>query len=68
MASFLETIFSQLQRADGRVVLREIHGDEFISITGRELLDLVQRARAWLLQSELRAGDRCAILGANSME
>ena len=68
MASFLETIFSQLQRADGRVILREIHGDEFISITGRELLDLVQRARAWLLQSELRAGDRCAILGANSME
>ncbi len=67
MPNFLETIFAQLQRSAGRVVLREIHGEQFVSVTGGELLDQVQQVRAYLRRSDLRPGDRCALLSPNSI-
>ena len=67
MPHFLENIFSQLKRADGRVVLREIRGEQFVSLTGGELLDQVQRVRGYLRRSGLQPGDRCALLAANSV-
>jgi long-chain acyl-CoA synthetase len=68
MANFLELIFAQLQRADERVVLREIHGETFTTITGRELLAQVQRGRSYIRNFGLVPGDRCALLGANSIQ
>jgi long-chain acyl-CoA synthetase len=68
MANFLESIFTQLQRADERVVLREIHGETFTNVTGRELLAQVQRARSYIRKFGLVPGDRCALLGANSIQ
>ena len=67
MPNFLELIFAQLQRADERVVLREIHGETFTSVTGRELLAQVQRGRSYVRKFGLVPGDRCALLGANSI-
>lgn len=67
MATFLEGILGQLGRAADRVVLREIRGQEFLSVTGRELLELVARARGFLRQAGIRPGDRCALLGPNSV-
>jgi long-chain acyl-CoA synthetase len=67
MANFLESIFAQLQRADERVVLREIHGESFTTITGSELLAQVQRGRSYVRKFGLVPGDRCALLGANSI-
>src|SRR6267378_1939748 len=67
MPNFLETILAQLKRADGRVVLREIRGDHFVSVTGRELLDQIQIVRAFLRDSGVLPGDRCALLAPNSM-
>ncbi len=67
MPNFLETILAQLKRADGRVVLREIRGDHFVSVTGRELLDQIQLVRAFLRDSGVQPGDRCALLAANSI-
>ena len=67
MPNFLENIFAQLTRADGRVVLREIRGDQFASVTGRELLEQIQRVRAFLRGSGLQAGDRCVLLAPNSI-
>src|SRR5260370_10676140 len=67
MPNFLETIFSQLKRADGRVVLREIRGDGFVSVSGRELLDQIQLVRAFIRSSGVQAGDRCALLAPNSI-
>ncbi len=67
MPNFLETIFAQLKRAYGRVVLREIHGDRFVSATGRELLDQVQLVRLFLRNSGILPGDRCALLAPNSI-
>src|ERR1700720_4296422 len=68
MANFLEVIFAQLQRADERVVLREIHGETFTTITGRELLAQVQRGRSYIRKFGLVPGARCALLGANSIQ
>jgi len=67
MPDFLENIFAQLKRAEGRVVLREIRGEQFVSLTGDELLDQVQRVRGYLRRSGLQPGDRCALLAANSV-
>jgi long-chain acyl-CoA synthetase len=67
MPNFLETIFAQLKRADGRVVLREIHGDRFVSVSGRELLDVVQLVRLFLRNSGVQPGDCCALLAPNSI-
>jgi len=68
MANFLESIFAQLQRTDERVVLREIRGETFTNVTGRELLAQVQRARSYVRKFGLVPGDRCALLGANSIQ
>ena len=67
MPNFLENTFAQLHKGSGRVVLCEIRGMEFSSISGAELLDQVARARAYLRGAGLRAGDRCALLGPNSI-
>ena len=67
MPNFLETIFAELKRADARVVLREIRGGQFVSMTGKELLEQVQRVRAFLRDSGVEPGDRCALLAPNSI-
>jgi long-chain acyl-CoA synthetase len=67
MANFLESLFAQLDRADTRVVLREIRGEQFVGATGSELLRQVRKVRAFLRNSGIRPGDRCALLGPNSI-
>ena len=67
MPNFLETIVAQLNRASGRVVLREIHSGRFVSVSGRELLDQVQLVRLFLRNSGIQPGDRCALLAPNSI-
>jgi long-chain acyl-CoA synthetase len=67
MPNFLENIFAQLKRADGRVVLREVQGDRFVSVTGKELLDQVQLVRLFVRSSGVQPGDRCALLAPNSI-
>ncbi len=67
MTNFLENAFGELQKAAERVVLREVRGETFISVSGQELLDLVARARAYFRQAGVRLGDRCALLGPNSI-
>ena len=48
MANFLENLFEQLQKARSRTVLREIRGEQFASVSGRELLEQIARARNYL--------------------
>jgi long-chain acyl-CoA synthetase len=67
MPNFLEAIFSQLQNSADRVVLREVRGADFVSLTGRELLEKVRNVRSFLRARGIQAGDRCALLGANSI-
>src|SRR6266852_1692282 len=67
MPNFLENIFAQLKHVEGRVVLCEIRGEKFVSVTGREVLDQIQRVRTFLRASGLRAGEPCALLAPNSI-
>jgi long-chain acyl-CoA synthetase len=66
MPNFLDDIFAQLKKADSRVVLREIHGEKIVSVSGRELLEQVQRVRVHLRRTGLQPGERCALLAPNS--
>ncbi len=68
MANFLEDVFAQLQKAANRVVLREVHDHEFVGVTGKQLLEKVAAARAFVRQCGVQPGDRCALLGPNSIE
>jgi long-chain acyl-CoA synthetase len=68
MPNFLQNIFENLQRSADRVVLREVRGDQFVSVTGAELLGLVECARDWLRASFLETGDRCGLIAANSID
>src|ERR1700722_233882 len=67
MANFLENIFDQLSKSQSRVVLREVHGDTFVSVTGGELLQQVQHLREFVKKSGMQRGDRCALLAGNSI-
>ena len=56
-----------MNKADTRVVLREIRGEQFVGVTGSELLRQVRNVRAFLRNSGIQPGDRCALLGPNSI-
>jgi long-chain acyl-CoA synthetase len=65
--SFIEEIFSQLQAAADTRILAEIHDGEVTGITGRELLELVRKARTFIAAKGLKRRDRCGLLAANSI-
>jgi long-chain acyl-CoA synthetase len=68
MANFLRNIFENLQRSADRVVLREVHGGQFVSKSGAELLRLVELARQWLRSVGIQPGERCGLIAANSIQ
>jgi long-chain acyl-CoA synthetase len=68
MLNFLENVFVQLRKASGRVVLREIHGERFADATGAELLERISTARGFLRKCGVQRGERCALLGNNSID
>jgi long-chain acyl-CoA synthetase len=68
MGNFLENVFEQLRRSAGRTVLREVRGEQFVNVTGRELLEQVAGVRARLRELGVQPGDRCALLGPNSIQ
>lgn len=64
---FVGEIFAQLKAAPSKVVLQEIRGAQVTGVNGSELLELIRKARTFLASKGLNKGDRCAILGANSI-
>ena len=66
--SFLEQIFSSLQKSGDAVVLQELRDSRILPVTARQLLDQVLVARAYLRRLRLKRGDRCALLGYNSIQ
>jgi long-chain acyl-CoA synthetase len=65
--SFLEDIFGQLQVAKDTPVLQRRGDRSTVRVTGKELLQLVSKARTFLAGQGLKKGDRCALLANNSM-
>jgi long-chain acyl-CoA synthetase len=68
MGNFLENLFERLRKAADRVVLREVRGEQFVDVKGGELLEQVARVRRYLRGLGLQPGDRCALLGPNSIQ
>jgi long-chain acyl-CoA synthetase len=68
MGNFLENVFEHLQKAANYIVLREVRGEQFVDVTGRDLLQQIGQVRACLREMDLQPGDRCALLGPNSIQ
>jgi long-chain acyl-CoA synthetase len=68
MPNFLENIFARLHASPNRVVLREVRGDKFVSVTCAELLARIESARQWLRLQRLATGERCGLVAANSVQ
>ncbi len=65
--TFLDDIFAKLESLGDATVLRELRGGDAIPVSGRELLDRIARARAFLASQGLKKGDRCALLAHNGV-
>ena len=65
--TFLDIIFERLRRDGDEPVLQEIRDGKFETVSGRELLELIQTAREYLRQAGLRKRDRCALLAPNGI-
>src|SRR5262249_19309133 len=67
MSRFLEDIFARLKQAAEGPVLMEVSPEGGTTASGRELLDQIRCARAHVRMAGVHAGDRCALLGPNSI-
>jgi long-chain acyl-CoA synthetase len=66
--TFLEQMFSSLERSGDTVVLQELREGQPVSLTARQLLAQILVARAYLRRLRLKKGDRCGLLAHNSMQ
>ncbi|HEV2396258.1 MAG TPA: AMP-binding protein [Candidatus Sulfotelmatobacter sp.] len=64
---FVGEIFAQLKATPGALVLQEIRDGQVSGVTGSEFLELIRKARTFLASKDLKKGDRCGILAANSI-
>src|SRR5258706_16420337 len=65
--NFLERILNRLSAAERSPVLREVRDGVLIAATGGEFRALVEVARGFLRQAQLKKGDRIALLAPNSI-
>jgi long-chain acyl-CoA synthetase len=65
--NFVENIFEQLQAGYETPLLVRNGSRGTIKITGKKLLELIGRARAFLASKGLKKGDRCVLLAPNSI-
>jgi long-chain acyl-CoA synthetase len=65
--AFIQEIFAQLDAAGDAVLLQELREETVTKATGRDLLDMVARARSFLTSKNLEKGDRCVIVAHNSI-
>jgi long-chain acyl-CoA synthetase len=65
--SFLQQIFTNLEKSGDSVVLQELRDGVPSPVTARQLLEQVAVARAYLRRLRLKKGDRCGLLANNSV-
>ncbi len=65
--SFLEDIFASLQKSGESPTLQEIRDGRITPMSGRELLEEIAHARAFLAARGLKKGDRCALYANNGV-
>lgn len=62
----IERVLARLARMAGEVVVQELGRGSVRAVSGRAMLELVDRARASLRSAGVRQGDRVALVGNNS--
>ena len=65
--SFLDQIFARLESAADQTLLTELRESGPSPVTGRDLLNMISQARAFLASRGLKKGDRCVLLASNSV-
>lgn len=65
--TFPQNIFAKLEAAGDTTILQELRDGQSIAVSGRELLNLIAQARAFLAAQGLKKGDRCALLANNGI-
>ena len=68
MRTLAELAFQAAARYPNRPVLRRIHADGFIDMSGQELLEQVRDLTLGLIDGGLSEGDRVALLAENRPE
>jgi long-chain acyl-CoA synthetase len=66
--NYLEQIFARMQRAAAEPVVGEVRDGKIASVTGAQLLAMVEKARAFIIACGLKPGDRCALYAPNSIQ
>lgn len=64
--SFVQTFFEQLAAHPDKPMVREVHGRTLVDATGRQLAEMVARARGGV-RAHGAAGDRAVLLAPNSI-
>jgi len=64
---FVGDILSKLKESANSTVLGEIRNGEVTGVTGAELLELIRKARTFLVSKGLKKGERCGLLASNSI-
>ena len=64
---FLDQIFARLESSGDQTLLTELRESGSLPVGGRELLKMIDQARAFLASHRLKKGDRCALLAANGI-
>src|SRR5204862_6296300 len=65
--SFLDQIFASLESSAQRSLLVELNASARVTVTGRDLLNRIAQARAFLTAKNLKKGERCALLAPNGI-
>ena len=65
--NFLLTILKRLHDTPDATVLQEIRGAEIVRASGKDLSMLMTNAAVFIGACGLNKGDRCALLGSNSI-
>jgi len=65
--TFVEDILTRLEQARNSPVMREVRDGRLVATTAAELLVMVKQARGFLAGRGLNPGDRCVLLGPNSV-
>ncbi len=65
--NFLETIFDSLQKSANSPVLGEVRDGRIVSVSGGELLELIEQTRMFFVDRGLKRGDRCALIAPNGI-